>query len=159
MQLVLQHCCRTSWIAMLCVLPPMSNLSCDKSGCRQVWAWVVKHATSLFNLFCSNVARQVARFLLPVFPYLKGLGAVCSHPTNTYFKKCSLEGLSNALFAVFSLDPLYIPLESYYEWMVIHWHRDQDLIQQFVTKGARCVRFLCAAAPFQEVLLILWSTY
>ena len=29
---------------------------------------MVKRATSLFNLFCSNVARQVARFLLPVFP-------------------------------------------------------------------------------------------
>ena len=32
-QLVLQHCCRTSWIAMLHVLPPTSNLSCNKSGC------------------------------------------------------------------------------------------------------------------------------
>ena len=32
--------------------------------------WVVKCATSLFNSFCSNVAKQVARFLLPVFPYL-----------------------------------------------------------------------------------------
>ena len=31
---------------------------------------VVKRATSLFNSFCSNVAKQVARFLLPVFPYL-----------------------------------------------------------------------------------------
>ena len=159
MQLVLRLCSKTRWIAMLRVLPPklkpVYNLICRKTGLT----WVVIHTTLLFNLFCSNVARQVARFLLPVFPYLKGLGAVCSHPTNTYFKKCSLEGLSNALFAVFSLDPLYIPLESYYEWMVIHWHRDQDLIQQFVTKGARCVRFLCAAAPFQEVLLILWSTY
>ena len=28
-------------------------------------------ATSLFNSFCSNVARQVARFLFPVFPYFK----------------------------------------------------------------------------------------
>ena len=27
--------------------------------------------TSLFNSFCSDVARQVVRFLLPVFPYLK----------------------------------------------------------------------------------------
>ena len=27
-------------------------------------------ATSLFNSFCSNVAKQVARFLSPVFPYL-----------------------------------------------------------------------------------------
>ena len=31
---------------------------------------MVKRATSLLNSFCSNVARQVARFLLLVFPYL-----------------------------------------------------------------------------------------
>ena len=37
---------------------------------------MVKHATSLFNWLCSNVARQVARFLLPVFPYFK-LGRLC----------------------------------------------------------------------------------
>ena len=72
------------------------------------------------QLVLQQCCKTSCTFLLPVFPYLKGLGAVCSHPTNTYFKKCSLEGLSNALFAVFSLDPLYIPLESYYEWMVIH---------------------------------------
>ena len=35
--------------------------------------WVVKRATSLLNSFCSNVAKQVACFLLPVFPYLKKL--------------------------------------------------------------------------------------
>ena len=33
--------------------------------------WVVKRATSLFNSFCSDVAKQVACFLLPVFAYLK----------------------------------------------------------------------------------------
>ena len=33
--------------------------------------WVVKGATSLFNSFCSDVAKQVACFLLPVFAYLK----------------------------------------------------------------------------------------
>ena len=32
--------------------------------------WVVKRATPLFNSFCSNVARQVACFLLRVFPCL-----------------------------------------------------------------------------------------
>ena len=32
--------------------------------------WVVKRETLLFNSFFSNVAGQVARFLLPVFPYL-----------------------------------------------------------------------------------------
>ena len=33
---------------------------------RQGRTWVVKRATSLFNLVCSNVAKQVALFLLPV---------------------------------------------------------------------------------------------
>ena len=37
---------------------------------------MVKRATSLFNSLCSNVARQVTLFLLPVFPYLK-LGRFC----------------------------------------------------------------------------------
>ena len=31
---------------------------------------VVKHATSLFNSFCSNVAKKVARFSLPDLRYL-----------------------------------------------------------------------------------------
>ena len=33
MQLVLQHYCKTSWIAMVRVLPPTENLFCNKSGC------------------------------------------------------------------------------------------------------------------------------
>ena len=33
MQLVLQHYCKTSWIAMVSVLPPTENLFCNKSGC------------------------------------------------------------------------------------------------------------------------------
>ena len=68
-QLVLQYCCKTSWIAMLRVFPPtfkpVNNLICCKTGLM----WVVKRATSLFNSFCSNIARQVACVLLPVFPY------------------------------------------------------------------------------------------
>ena len=58
---------------MLRVLPlmfkPVSNLICRKIG----FMWVVKRTTSVFNSFCSNVAKQVARFLLAVFPYLYGL--------------------------------------------------------------------------------------
>ena len=72
-QLVLQHCCKTSWIAMLRILPPMfkpvNNLICCQTGLM----WVVKHTTLLFNSFWSNVARQVAHFLLPVFPYLNAV--------------------------------------------------------------------------------------
>ena len=35
---------------------------------RQVWTWVVKHATLLFNMLCSNVAKQVACFCCPFYP-------------------------------------------------------------------------------------------
>ena len=56
-QLVLQQCCKTSWIAMLRVeLPmfrPVNNLICCKTGLM----WVIKRATLLFNAFCSNVAK------------------------------------------------------------------------------------------------------
>ena len=52
---------------MLRVLPntfkPVNNLICCKTGLL----WGVKRATSLFNSFFSNVAKQVACFLLPVF--------------------------------------------------------------------------------------------
>ena len=47
------------------VLPPTETLSCNKSGCQQVWTWVVNRATSLVNLFCSNGAKQVARAARP----------------------------------------------------------------------------------------------
>ena len=33
--------------------------------------WVVKHATSLFNSFCSNVANKVARFCCPFYRTLR----------------------------------------------------------------------------------------
>ena len=38
---------------------------------RQVRTRVLQRATSLFNSFCSNVAKQIARFLLPFYPTLK----------------------------------------------------------------------------------------
>ena len=59
------------WIAMSRVLPntfkSVNNLICCKTGLM----WMVKRATSLFNSFCSNVARQVACFLLLFYPCLK----------------------------------------------------------------------------------------
>ena len=45
-----------------------SNLICS----NKTWVNVgVKRATSLFNSFCSNVAKQVARFCYPVYSTLK----------------------------------------------------------------------------------------
>ena len=40
-----------------------------------MFLWVVKRATSLFNSFWSNVAKQVARVLLPQFGLKLGEGA------------------------------------------------------------------------------------
>ena len=52
--------CKMSWKTMLSFLPkPVNNLICCKTGL----IWVVKRATSLFNSFCSNVARQDTCFL------------------------------------------------------------------------------------------------
>ena len=70
-QLVLQHCCKPSWIAMLRVLPPMFDPVLQEIRMQGLFSWVVKRATSLFNSFCSHVAKQIARFLLPVLPYLR----------------------------------------------------------------------------------------
>ena len=71
---------------MLRVLPntfkPVNNLVCCKTGLM----WVVKRATSLFNSFCSNVARQVARFLSPVFLYLKHIVWVFIKNDNWYLE-------------------------------------------------------------------------
>ena len=70
-QLVLQHCCKPSWIAMLRVLPPMFDPVLQEIRMQGLFSWVVKRATSLFNSFCSHVAKQIERFLLPVLPYLR----------------------------------------------------------------------------------------
>ena len=62
---------------MLHVLPlmfkPFNNLIC----CKTVLMWVVRRATSLFNSFCSNVARQKTCNLLHVFccPFFRTFNA------------------------------------------------------------------------------------
>ena len=43
-------------------------LATNIKGRKVFFSWVVKRATLLFNSFCSKVAKQVARFLLPVLP-------------------------------------------------------------------------------------------
>ena len=39
---------------------------------RQVWTWVVKHVTPLFNTFCRNVAKHVPCFCCPSYSSFKG---------------------------------------------------------------------------------------
>ena len=74
MRLVLQHCCKTSWIAMFRLLPPVfkpvNNLICCKTGLM----WVGKRPTLLVNSFCSNVTRQVKCFSCP---FLRTLNYLC----------------------------------------------------------------------------------
>ena len=54
LELVLQNCCKTSWIAMLGVLLPTSNLSCNKSG----WTGLNVGGKSATYSFCSSVAKH-----------------------------------------------------------------------------------------------------
>ena len=48
---------------MLRVLPPMFKPVYNLICCKM---WVVERATSLFNSFCRNVVKQVARFSVPL---------------------------------------------------------------------------------------------
>ena len=58
-------------ITMLCVLPPsfkpVNNLIC----CKTDMMWVAIRAISIFNWFCSNVARRVALFCCPFYLHLR----------------------------------------------------------------------------------------
>ena len=47
-----------------------SNTATSRFDARQVWTWVVKRATSLFNSFFSNAAKQAARSGLHCIIYL-----------------------------------------------------------------------------------------
>ena len=69
-QLVLQHCCKTSWIAMLRVSPPTFKPVINLICCKTCFMWVVKRATSLFNSFSAMLQNKlqffVARFFVPL---------------------------------------------------------------------------------------------
>ena len=64
MQLVLQHCCKTSWKGMLSVLPPTFKPSCNKSGCcklREYWLLIGKNyaEVALYKWVSSFATKQV----------------------------------------------------------------------------------------------------
>ena len=59
---------RNELIAMLRVLPPTYQPVLQQVRLQGFFPWVIKRGTSLFNSFCSKVAKQVASFLLPVLP-------------------------------------------------------------------------------------------
>ena len=49
-----------------------------------LFSWVIKSTTSLFNSFCSKVAKQVAHFLLPILPYRNYQCAWCPVHVHVY---------------------------------------------------------------------------
>ena len=61
-QLVLKYCCKTSWIAIMRVLPHKFELVLQQLRLQGFISRGEKRATSLFNSFWSKVAKQVARF-------------------------------------------------------------------------------------------------
>ena len=68
-QLVLRLCCKT-WCALYHPRKQPWKLICCMAG-QNVGDKTRNIATALFNLFCSNLAKQVALFLLPVLPQLQ----------------------------------------------------------------------------------------
>ena len=63
---------------MLHFLPPTSKLSSNKLDFEQVWTWVVKRATSLFNRFVAMLQYNLHFFVVPFTEALKFLS-----PTET----------------------------------------------------------------------------
>ena len=62
----LQHCCKMNWTAKLHVLQPTFEPVLYQIRLQGFFSWVVKRAALLFNSFCSNAAKQVSCFLLPM---------------------------------------------------------------------------------------------
>ena len=80
-------------MAMLRVLPPTFKLVNNPICCKTVLMWDGKTRNIAIQLVCSNVARQVARFLLPVFPYLY-YSVLCNHKKvfNKSYSICLFKG-------------------------------------------------------------------
>ena len=71
MQLVFQYCCQTPSGKAIFYHPRSYLLTTSVTHCKAGLMRVVKRTTSMFNSFGSNVAEQVACFLMPVLPHLK----------------------------------------------------------------------------------------
>ena len=111
-QLVLRLCCKTSElnsdVARSQVLPATKTNLATLFVARQVRTWVVKHATSLFNSFCSNVACNTSSTSLPVLPYLKSMREFVGDfyslpPIHMIHLHCSLEFYPSSAIEVSSL--------------------------------------------------------
>ena len=109
-KLVLRLCCKTkrSDVARSQVLPAIKTNLATLFVARQVRTWVVKHAISLFNSFCSNVACKTSCTSLPVLPYLKSMREFVGDfyslsPIQMIHLHCSLEFYPSSAIEVSSL--------------------------------------------------------
>ena len=65
-------------------LLPLKTIICEVHSVLSCY-WVVKCVTSLCNSFCSNAARQVARFCYPFLRALTSCILYSSHPSTWLF--------------------------------------------------------------------------
>ena len=110
-KLVLRLCCKTKRRVMLRVLrfyqPSKQTLQLYLLQDRFERGWV-KHAISLFNSFCSNVACKTSCTSLPVLPYLKSMREFVGDfyslsPIQMIHLHCSLEFYPSSAIEVSSL--------------------------------------------------------
>ena len=75
-QLVLQHCCKPSWIAMLRVLPPMFDPVLQEIRMQGLFSWVVKRATHYSTHFAAMLQNKLRAFCCPFY---RALGSLWEH--------------------------------------------------------------------------------
>ena len=75
-QLVLQHCCKPSRIAMLRVLPPMFDPILQEIRMQGLFSWVVKRATHYSTHFAAMLQNKLRAFCCPFY---RSLGSQWEH--------------------------------------------------------------------------------
>ena len=149
MELVLQHCGKTSWIALLLVLPltfkPFNNLICCKTGLM----WVVKCATSLFNL-------------LQKYKYLCKTETTCNNPVFDKYLLCTCAKSGNPW--MLQAPNLHLAMQSLTTWLVLHQLTKEGIkiISVIICMHASDATPVCFKKYWQPFLLIffyIWQNY
>ena len=99
------------------------NLSCNKSGCWQVWTSMVKHATPLFNSFCPKFGKTSCTFSFR----LRAVSLFCSPSSKTRdtqmatrvrprFARCAASPLPRACIALTKSEEIRCPFYRSFRW-------------------------------------------
>ena len=70
-QPVLQHCCKTSWLAMLRALPPTFKFDWQQIRLRGFFTWVAKRHHRYSTRFAAKSQDRLHVFVLAILPYLE----------------------------------------------------------------------------------------